>query len=74
MEEIVVSLIAFCLTISGNLLINNKKKFGFIVWTLGDIVWIFIEFMFGVNWFRFMMFFTYILVNIDGYRKWLKVE
>lgn len=74
MEETIISLIAFCLTISGNLLINNKKRLGFIIWTLGDIVWICVEFMFGVNWFRFMMFFAYILVNIDGYRKWLKVE
>ena len=74
MEEIVLSLLAFCCTITGNLLINNRRRLGFVIWSIGDVLWIIIEFVCGINWFRFMMFFTYIIVNVDGYLKWKKVK
>ena len=72
--ELVISLLAFCFTITGNLFINHKRKAGFVIWSIGDILWISVEVICGVNWFRFLMFFTYILVNIDGYVKWIKQD
>ena len=69
---IIFSIISLLLSLSGNLLINHKKKIGFWIWILSDISWIIVNFLGEPNYPQILMYIIYIIINIDGVIKWSK--
>jgi nicotinamide riboside transporter PnuC len=67
----ILGCIATFLSCLGNIFIIYKKKFGFIVWTLGNVVWIFVDVKIGLYSQIIMMVF-YAILNIWGYIEWNK--
>lgn len=70
----IISIIATILSLSGNLLVNYKKKIGFIIWIASNILWIFINLISELNVSQCIMFFFYAVLNVSGYIKWNKED
>lgn len=68
----VFSVISLILSLSGNLLINYKKKIGFWIWIASDISWIIVNFLGKPNYPQILMYIIYIIINIDGVIRWSK--
>lgn len=68
----VFSIIALILSLAGNLLINFKKKIGFIVWLLSNILWITVNLLGKPNVSQIIMFIVYIGFNVHGFLNWRK--
>ena len=68
----VFSVISLMLSLSGNLLINYKKKIGFWIWIASDISWIIVNFLGKPNYPQILMYIIYIIINIDGVIRWSK--
>ena len=66
----VVSLVALVLSLSGNILINFKKRFGFVVWFLSNVCWIVVNLLGKPNWLQIIMFIVYMALNVQGWLKW----
>ena len=67
-----LSFIALCCSISGNLFINFRKRIGFIVWIISNVLWIAVNFMQSFNISQVAMFVMYIGLSIHGYATWAK--
>lgn len=65
-----LSFLAFMLSITGNFFINAKRRYGFIIWIVSNILWIVINFIGEINNFQIAMFATYIMFSIAGFREW----
>lgn len=68
----ILSLIATASSIIGNIFINHKRKVGFIIWTMANMLWILINCIGDVNYPQVCMFGVYSILNIQGYSKWSK--
>lgn len=68
----VFSVISLMLSLSGNLLINYKKKIGFWIWIASDISWIIVNFLGKPNYPQILMYIIYIIINVDGIIRWSK--
>ena len=66
----ILSIIALLLSITGNLLINHKKKSGFIIWIVSNVFWITINFKSTPNYPQVLMYVVYMFINWDGFIKW----
>jgi nicotinamide riboside transporter PnuC len=66
----ILSIIALLLSITGNILINHKKKFGFIIWIISNVFWITINFRSTPNYPQVLMYVVYVFINWDGFIKW----
>lgn len=66
------SIIALILSLAGNLLINYKKRTGFIVWLLSNILWIAVNLLGKPNVSQIIMFIVYICFNVHGFLNWRK--
>ena len=69
-----VSALATVLSLAGNILVNCKKKCGFVVWTLSNVLWIAINFMGTFNSMQVVMFLAYACLNVIGFRQWSRGE
>lgn len=69
----VLSIVATILSCGGNFFIIYKKKAGFVVWTLGNAVWIWVDVQIAMYPQIIMMVF-YAALNILGYIEWSKSE
>ena len=65
-----LSIIALILSLTGNILVNFKKKLGFIIWISSNVFWIIINFMGDVNYPQVIMYLIYVGLNIQGYINW----
>ena len=72
MLNIIVSIIATFFSISGNILVNNRYKAGFIAWIISNTIWIIIELACYRNWVRLGQMTVYTALAIHGYIKWTK--
>ncbi len=70
----IVSVLALVASLTGNTLINFKKKVGFIVWILSNILWIVVNLMGTPNWSQIIMFIVYMALNVHGYVTWTKAK
>lgn len=66
----IISVVSLILSLCGNILINHKKKIGFIVWILSNISWIIVNFMGDPNYPQILMYVVYLILNIIGYCRW----
>jgi len=68
----ILSITALILSLAGNLLINFKKRTGFIVWLLSNILWIAVNLLGKPNVSQIIMFIVYIGFNVHGFLNWRK--
>ena len=69
-----LSIFGLISTISGNILINYRRKIGFLVWIVGNILWILVNVFGTFNIFMVIMYVLYAALNIDGWIKWSKIQ
>ena len=67
----IVSFIALVFSLAGNTLINFKRKIGFIIWIISNVLWIAVNLMMeSPNWSQIAMFIVYMMLNIHGWITW----
>ena len=69
-----LSIIALILSLIGNILVNYKKKLGFIIWISSNVFWIAVNFLGDVNYPQVIMYVIYAGLNVQGYINWRKGE
>ena len=69
---LILSIIALILSLTGNILVNFKKKLGFIVWISSNVFWIVVNFMGEMNYPQVIMYLVYAGLNVQGYINWSK--
>ena len=69
-----LSIIALILSLIGNILVNYKKKLGFVIWISSNVFWIIVNFMGSVNYPQVIMYLIYAVLNVQGYINWRKSE
>ena len=68
----ILSLIATVGSITGNIFINHKRRVGFIIWSISNVLWILVNCIGVTNYPQICMFGVYSLLNIQGCKKWSK--
>ena len=68
----VLSTLALIVSLMGNIMINYKKRNGFIVWIISNILWIAVNFCQTPNYQQVIMYVVYAIINIEGYIRWKK--
>lgn len=68
----VLSVIALVLSLTGNILINYKKRIGYIVWILSNVAWIAVNVTGQFNVPMVIMYVVYMILNIQGFLLWSK--
>ena len=71
---LILSILAMLSSLGGNILIMFKKKSGWIVWILGNLLWILINFLGTLNVPMVIMYLVYIIINIMGFIEWKRKE
>lgn len=69
-----LSIIALILSLVGNILVNYKRKLGFIIWIISNVFWIIVNFLGDVNYPQVIMYLIYVCLNVQGYINWQKSE
>ena len=67
-----LSIIALIFSLVGNILVNFKKKLGFIIWTISNVFWIVVNFIGDMNYPQVIMYLVYAGLNVQGYVNWSK--
>ena len=65
-----VSVLAAALSVSGNALVNCRRKSGFVFWAAANLLWILANFLGSANPAQVAMFAIYFLLSIHGFAKW----
>ena len=71
---LILSIIALILSLIGNILVNYKRKLGFIIWISSNVFWIAVNFLGDVNYPQVIMYLIYAGLNVQGYMNWRKSE
>ena len=74
MAVMVVSILGMLCSLGGNILIMFKKKSGWLIWILGNILWIVYNFISDFNLPMVLMYLVYIALNVMGFIRWLKQD
>ena len=67
---IIISIIALILSLTGNIMVNFKKKSGFIIWGVSNIAWIVVNLIGPINIPQIIMYLMYMGLNIHGFILW----
>lgn len=70
----VLSVVSTVLALTGNLLVNLKKKIGFVIWILSNIGWIVVNIVGEMNYPMVFMYLVYVVLNIQGFVHWKRTE
>ena len=70
----VVSFIAMLCSFGGNGLINFKRKSGYVVWIVSNVLWVAVNLMSQPNACQIAMFIGYAAFNVHGWLKWTAEE
>ena len=70
----VISTIALIFALTGNILVNFRKKLGFVIWTISNILWIAVNFLGTLNIPQVIMYLVYIMLNIQGFIVWSRKD
>lgn len=71
---LVVSVLGALCSLFGNVLIMLKKRSGWIVWIVGNILWIVYNFLSEFNLPMVTMYIVYAIINVCGFVKWKKQD
>lgn len=67
---LILSIIGSLLSLGGNIFIAKKNRIGWILWLIGNIVWIAVNFIGTMNIPMVLMYVVYMIINIVGFIKW----
>ena len=67
-----LSILSLVLSLTGNMLVNYKQRYGFIVWIASNISWIAVNLVGETNWPQIIMFVIYAGLNVQGFIIWSK--
>ena len=67
-----LSILSLVLSLTGNILVNYKQRFGFIVWIASNFSWIAVNLVGETNWPQIIMFVIYAGLNVQGFVIWSK--
>lgn len=70
----ILSFLALATSLSGNALVNYRRRVGFIVWIVSNILWILVNLVGTTNWCQVLMFIVYMCLNIQGWIVWGRKE
>ena len=70
----ILSFLALASSLSGNALVNYRKRIGFIVWIVSNILWILVNLVGTTNWCQVLMFIAYMCLNVQGWLVWGRKE
>ena len=70
----IISLVATAGSITGNVFINHKRRVGFIIWSMANVLWILVNCIGVINYPQICMFGVYIILNFIGFIKWSKTK
>lgn len=66
----IVSVLALVTSLSGNILVNYKRRIGFIIWSISNVFWIWVNFISTLNVSQVIMYLVYLLLNMQGFIVW----
>lgn len=66
----VLSVLSLILSLAGNILVNYKKRYGFVVWIASNISWIVVNLVGYTNWPQIIMYIVYAVLNVQGFILW----
>ena len=69
---LILSALAAFFSILGNLLIAFKKRIAFLIWIIGNLLWIWESIVDSLNVPLIVMNATYLFLNLLSYREWRK--
>lgn len=69
---LILSIIGTILSLGGNIFIAKKNRIGFVLWFIGNVVWIAVNFFGNPNIPMILMYVVYMVINIVGFIKWGK--
>ena len=67
-----LSICAMVCSLAGNYLVNCKKRIGFIVWIVSNVLWILVNLLGSPNISQIVMFLVYMALNVQGWWMWRK--
>lgn len=70
----ILSSVALIFSLIGNILVNMKKKYGFIIWSISNIFWIIVNFVGQTNYPQVIMYIVYVALNVQGFILWNRKE
>lgn len=69
-----LSAIAVILSLLGQYLVAKKRRSIFVIWGVSNIIWILVDVVEYTNWYQILMYFVFILLNINGWINWKRDE
>lgn len=69
---LILSIIGTILSLGGNIFIAKKNRMGWLIWLIGNVVWIAVNFIGTMNIPMVLMYVVYMIINIVGFIKWGK--
>lgn len=72
MIVLVLSILGSVFSLGGNVLIAKKKRSGWIIWILGNLTWIAVNFIGEMNVPMVLMYVAYFFINLTGWWEWRK--
>lgn len=67
---LILSIIGTILSLGGNIFIAKKNRMGWLIWLIGNVVWIAVNFLGNPNIPMVLMYVVYMVINIVGFMKW----
>ena len=69
---LILSALAAFFSILGNVLIAFKKRIAFLIWIIGNLLWIWESIVDSLNVPLIVLHATYLFLNLLSYREWRK--
>lgn len=67
---LILSIIGTILSLGGNIFIAKKNRIGWLMWLIGNVVWIAVNFIGTMNIPMVLMYVVYMIINVIGFVKW----
>lgn len=69
-----LSVIALAFSLVGNILINVKRRSGYVAWIISNLLWIAVNYLDHLNVPQVIMYVTYTILNFWGFLRWSKED
>ena len=66
----ILSGLALALSLTGNILINHKKRTGYVLWIASNVFWVLVNFIDHMNVYQVIMYIVYTVLNVMGFIRW----
>ena len=67
---LILSILGSVFSLDGNILIALRKRIGWLMWIVGNILWILVNFLGEMNVPMVLMYCVYMIINVVGFVKW----